>query len=102
MNKYDGTYLPHVPDIRTCPWLLIHLATSVYTLLFLQLYERCRHATASIIPSDLKQHMQKLSHHLKSGSDVDYALLEEPDFWYQRGCRDLLFLYKHIRGTESP
>ncbi|MCI4390807.1 hypothetical protein PGIGA_G00127170 [Pangasianodon gigas] len=69
----------------------------------MKLFERCRRATSSITPRDMKEHMQKLGHHLKAGSDVDYTLLEEPEFHYWGGCRELLLLYKHIRGTEfSP
>lgn len=61
-NKYDARIC-----LRMCPWLQISLTASVYTLLFLQLYERCRRATSSAVSRDLKEHMHKLSHPLKAG-----------------------------------
>ncbi|KAB5535710.1 hypothetical protein PHYPO_G00121130 [Pangasianodon hypophthalmus] len=36
----------------------------------MKLFERCRRATSSITPRDMKEHMQKLGHHLKAGSDT--------------------------------
>ncbi|KAK3513667.1 hypothetical protein QTP70_028796, partial [Hemibagrus guttatus] len=49
----------------------------------MKLNERCRRATSSISPIDLKEHMQKFSHYLRAGSDVDYRLLEEHDCYLE-------------------